>query len=109
MLRNSTFFNRSNLNTKFYAALTALFFTLAQVAAPFASVAHADAAIQLPEPGSMVELSESFAPAIALGINIYPDNPLKFDFIIDRGQDAFNQMKPSKKSPKGLSAIFWRR
>lgn len=96
MLRTHTCFYRLKLNVKFHAALTALLFVLAQVVSPYVSIVHADTTIELPEPGSLVGLSESFAPAIAMGINIYPDNPLKFDFIIDRGQsdetgDAFEQ------------------
>ncbi|MCK5214746.1 MAG: hypothetical protein KAR05_05285, partial [Candidatus Omnitrophica bacterium] len=41
--------------------------------------------MRLPAPGSMISLTAPFTPAIVMGINIYPDNPLKFDFIIDKG------------------------
>jgi len=39
----------------------------------------------LPNPGQMVPLSPGFIPAVVRGIKIHPDNPLKFDFIIDSG------------------------
>jgi len=39
----------------------------------------------LPVPGSMVSLSPAFTPAILRGIRVYPDNALKFDFIVDSG------------------------
>ena len=39
----------------------------------------------LPVPGTMVTLSPAFSPVILKGVQIHPDNPLKFDFIIDRG------------------------
>lgn len=39
----------------------------------------------LPNPGVMVPLSPGFAPAMLRGIKIYPNNPLKFDFILDSG------------------------
>lgn len=53
---------------------------------PVASAAAGGMAV-LPEPGTMVRLSAPYEPAVIRGITVYPDNPLKFDFIIDRGQD----------------------
>lgn len=41
--------------------------------------------LDLPAPGTMVGLSPSFAPIVIKGIKIFPDNPLRFDFIIDTG------------------------
>ena len=46
-------------------------------------------ALFLPEPGTAVALSGAFHPAHLKGIKIYPDNPLRFDFIVDKG-DAFS-------------------
>ena len=42
----------------------------------------------LPMPGSMVLKSEGYTPACLKGVKIDPQNPLKFDFIIDSGKDA---------------------
>jgi len=42
----------------------------------------------LPSPGTMVPLSSGFIPTILRGIRIYPDNPLKFDFIVDNGNSG---------------------
>ena len=39
----------------------------------------------LPKPGMMVFLSPDFTPAHLKGITIHPENALKFDFIIQRG------------------------
>ncbi len=47
--------------------------------------ALAQGAFSLPAPGSMVGLSPQFTPAILRGIRVYPDNALKFDFIVDSG------------------------
>jgi len=41
----------------------------------------------LPEPGTIVHLSPAYNPAILKGIKVHPDNPFKFDFILDRGDD----------------------
>ncbi|MFT5386955.1 MAG: hypothetical protein ACI9E5_000074 [Candidatus Omnitrophota bacterium] len=41
--------------------------------------------LNLPVAGTLVSLSPRFTPALIKGITIHPDNPLKFDFIVDRG------------------------
>ncbi len=41
--------------------------------------------VVLPAPGVMVDLSPSFVPPHLAGITVYPNSPLKFDFIIQRG------------------------
>jgi len=41
--------------------------------------------LNLPIPGAMIDLSPAFNPTIMKGIRIFPDNPLKFDFIMDKG------------------------
>ena len=40
--------------------------------------------ISLPAPGVMVHLSPPFDPPILKGIKVQPDNPLRFDFILDQ-------------------------
>jgi len=39
----------------------------------------------MPKPGSMVHLSPEFTPAYLKGIVIHPENALKFDFIVHKG------------------------
>ena len=46
--------------------------------------------LNLPAPGAMVPLSPAYAPAMIKGINIHPDNPLQFDFIIDTGDSGLD-------------------
>ena len=41
--------------------------------------------LNLPVPGSMVGISPKFVPTIVKGITIYPNDPFKFDFIVDTG------------------------
>ncbi len=46
--------------------------------------------------GSMLHTTAAFKPVQMLGINIHPDNPLRFDFIIEKGDsglegEAYNQ------------------
>jgi len=49
------------------------------------SPAFAQGVLSLPAPGSVVNLSSGFVPVMLRGLKVYPDNPFKFDFIIDSG------------------------
>src|SRR5271167_713231 len=40
---------------------------------------------RLPAPGVMVHLSPPLDPPILKGIKVHPDNPFRFDFILDKG------------------------
>src|ERR1700722_17419334 len=42
---------------------------------------------RLPAPGVMVHLSPEFNPPILKGIKVHPDNPFRFDFILDQGDE----------------------
>jgi len=46
--------------------------------------------LQLSDPGTMVPLSTAYQPAIITGIQVHPDNPLEFDFIVNGGDDALD-------------------
>ncbi len=39
----------------------------------------------LPKPGVMVHLSPEFNPPVLKGLKVHPNNPFKFDFILDQG------------------------
>ena len=43
---------------------------------------------QLPQPGIRVNLSSAFMPPLLKGVKVYPDNPFKLDFILDKGDSA---------------------
>ena len=45
-------------------------------------------ALVLPRAGAMVALSPGYAPALIKGLRLYPDNPLRFDFVIDKGDSG---------------------
>lgn len=47
-----------------------------------------------------ISLTESFTPALIRGITIHPDNPLKFDFIVDVGDDHLQGDVFQKESMK---------
>jgi adenosine deaminase len=53
----------------------------------------------LPQPGVMVRLSPEFNPAILKGIRVHPDNPFRFDFILDQG-DGVLRPRPDQEQFK---------
>jgi len=44
--------------------------------------------IRLPSPGMMVQLSPEYNPPVLKGVTVYPNNPFKFDFILDKGDQS---------------------
>jgi len=51
--------------------------------------ALAESLLGLPEPGTMVNLSPAYAPMLIKGLTVDKNNPFKFDFIMDQGQEKF--------------------
>ena len=47
--------------------------------------AYAQEAFNLPQPGNRVALSPAVTPPLLKGVKIDPDDPLRFDFILDKG------------------------
>ncbi len=48
---------------------------------------YAQGVIQLPAPGTRLALSLAFAPPLLKGIKVYRNDPFRFDFIFDKGDD----------------------
>ena len=56
--------------------------------------------LNLPVPGTIVSMSEGFTPVIVKGITVYPENPLRFDFIVDTGNTAIRGEELKEESSK---------
>ena len=54
----------------------------------------------LPVPGVMVHLSPPFNPPILKGIKVHPDNPFRFDFILDKGDSETGNDQLKDESSK---------
>jgi hypothetical protein len=52
---------------------------------PIACSAEGGVVLGLPQPGTMVNLSPSYEPALIKGLTVHKDNPFLFDFIVDTG------------------------
>jgi hypothetical protein len=80
-----------DLNSRKVLIIGVLLAFLANTFGPIPS-AQADEFL-LPKPGVMVPLSPTFNPLILKGIKVHPDDPFRFDFILDRGQSQQEQLK----------------
>ncbi len=74
---------RKNLTFRTNIALGLIFAFLSNAFGPLPT-AQADE-FRLPAPGVRVHLSPEFNPPILKGIKVHPDNPFRFDFILDQG------------------------
>jgi len=54
----------------------------------------------LPAPGVMVRLSPPVDPAILKGLKVHPDNPLRFDFILNQGDARLSSGQIKDQSVK---------
>ncbi len=61
--------------------------------------------LQLPVPGTMVNLSPAYEPAIIKGLTVHKNNPFLFDFIVDVGQDKMSG-EPLKAEGEKLIKYF---
>jgi len=59
-------------------------------------IVRAQSVLNLPVPGNMIITTPEFTPAYIKGLTIHPDNPLRFDFIVNTGDTDLNT------NPKGL-------
>ncbi|MDD3375525.1 MAG: hypothetical protein PHY73_07395 [Candidatus Omnitrophica bacterium] len=64
------------------------------------SQALAQGVLGLPVPGTMVSLSPVFTPTILRGIRVYPNNSLKFDFIVDSGDTGLTGTELKSESER---------
>jgi len=55
---------------------------------------------RLPAPGVRVALSPAFNPPILKGIKVHPDNPFRFDFILDKGESQLSNNALKSESSK---------
>ncbi len=56
--------------------------------------------LNLPQAGSMVGLSQAFAPALLKGVKVFPNNPFRFDFIVTPGDQTLSDQALKEESQK---------
>ncbi len=72
----------------FFRRIMSIIVCLAFILTSLTPSAYAKTVFNLPQPGTMVDLSGAFAPAVLKGVTIHPADPLLFDFIVDNGQSG---------------------
>ncbi|MBF0386603.1 MAG: hypothetical protein HQL20_01955 [Candidatus Omnitrophica bacterium] len=71
-----------NLLKRFVCTVTLMAFVATSVPVAYAQT------LVLPAPGAMVALSPSSTPAVLQGLKVYPNNPFRLDFILDKGDEV---------------------
>jgi len=67
---------------------------------------HADTVLGLPEPGTMVNLSPAYEPALIKGLTVHKDNPFLFDFIVDTGNSGIAGDELKKQGDRLVKYFF---
>jgi len=68
--------------------------------------AVSDQALALPAPGTMVNLSPAYEPALIKGLTVHQDNPFLFDFIVDPGQSKLPKEFLKEESDRMIKYFF---
>lgn len=80
------------------AILTLVSFLVTSVAGPLPIARSQE--FRLPIPGVMVHLSPPMNPPILKGIKVHPENPFRFDFILDKGDGPLSNDALHNESTK---------
>ena len=75
-------------HNKIILAFFAFIFLLSQVLPYSAYAQYQGPVLNLPIPGSIVTPSAEFTPVVMKGLTIFPDNPLRFDFMVYTGDST---------------------
>lgn len=65
-------------------------FVSGQILPPSVALAQSSSILNLPLPGAMVGISPNYVPIAVKGIKVFPDNPFRFDFILDTGNSQLD-------------------
>ncbi len=78
---------RHNLLFRLMAVFVIGAFSLNLIILPAQSYAQSRSSANLPVPGTMIHPSEPFSPVLIKGVKVFSDNPFRFDFIVNPGDD----------------------
>ncbi len=81
---------------KFFSILLIISFFISSTAIPWE--AQAQDVLELPKPGTMVNLTPAYVPLMVKGLRVHPENPILFDFIVDTGNSGLSTEDSMLKS-----------
>ncbi|MBU4332828.1 MAG: hypothetical protein KKD07_00125 [Candidatus Omnitrophica bacterium] len=90
--------NFGNLVYKLSVLIIVFAFMSANVILP--AKVYAQSIFTLPQVGTMVSVTPGFYPAVIKGIQTFPENPLRFKFIIDTGDSQIKDEELKEESEK---------
>jgi malate synthase A/acyl carrier protein len=82
------------------SAFIAFTFVFSSIVPPTFAQVIPQTILNLPIPGTLVPLSAGFEPTMIKGLTIHPEDPLKFDFIVDPGDVAYQEASFKEESTK---------
>jgi len=88
-----------------FRLLTGFVLVTFSLSSVFPNPSFAQSVLNLPIPGVMVALTQAYVPVILKGVKIFPDNPLRFDFIVDTG-DSHMAGEELKEESRKLIKYF---
>jgi len=92
---------KSTLTRKVLSSFIAFTFVFTSIIPPTSvSAQMSPSFMNLPVPGTLLAPSSTFYPVLVKGIEIYPQNPLMFDFIMDTGDTDLNDEEFRQESSK---------
>ena len=83
---------------KIISVFTLLSFVISSLSFPASAVAQSSFA--MPAVGTMLHVTPQYAAPVIKGMQVYPDNPLRFDFIVDTGDSDMEGEKLKEVSTK---------
>jgi len=92
--------NKWILFNRIISIIILIIFSISTILPPNIYAQIAPQTLNLPIPGTMLAPSLEYDPAILKGIKIYPDEPLKFDFIVDTGDSKTEGLSLKEESEK---------
>lgn len=92
--------SRRKLSRSIFATLLTFCF-LAQLPVPVAL--SAGTVLDLPKPGALVSLSASYQPPLLRGLVVHPENPMRFDFIMDNGQERLDPKEQQQTAQRVIN------
>ena len=100
MIIKAPYVQYTSLRGLFYRPWQSFVILLAFILNSFGPIPSAQAQdYRLPAPGVMVHLSPEFNPPILKGIKVHSDNPFRFDFILDKGDEYGRHIYPCHNRP----------